>query len=225
MEVKAPVHPDQRPLLAGIRRSVDAALAIIADLLDLARADSGGLTVNRVEIDLRAIAREAAEGHRPSAEAAGHRVEVDAPQEKLKLYTDPARVGQVLGNLLSNAIKYTPPPGRITVRCRIGGPGEAPAEGRWATIEVSDTGPGIPAGQREAIFDEFTRLEDGGEQAGHGLGLAIARRVARLLGGDLTVGDAPGGGASFVLWLPLREEATARPGPAPRGQPSTQLPR
>jgi signal transduction histidine kinase len=211
MEVRAPLLPEQAPLVTGIVRSVDGALAIIADLLDLARTDSGGLAVNRVVVEVGALATEAAEGHRPAAEAAGHSVEVQPPAEEVKLCTDPVRVGQVLGNLLSNAIKYTPPPGRITVSSGARSGDGAPGTGSWATIQVSDTGPGIPREEREAVFDEFTRLGDASAQKGHGLGLAIARRIARLLGGDLTVEDAPGGGASFVLWLPLRDE-DARPG-------------
>jgi signal transduction histidine kinase len=211
MEIKAPMSPEQAPLVTGIIRSVDGALAIIADLLDLARTDSGGLAVNRVDVEAGALASEAAEGHRPAAEAAGHSVEVLPPAEEVKLYTDPVRVGQVLGNLLSNAIKYTPPPGRITVSSGPRSGDGAPGTGAWAAIQVSDTGPGIPPEEREAVFDEFTRLGDTSAQKGHGLGLAIARRIARLLGGDLTVEDAPGGGASFVLWLPLRA-GDERPG-------------
>jgi signal transduction histidine kinase len=76
-----------------------------------------------------------------------------------------------------------------------------PGECGWIELRVCDTGPGIPPGEREAIFDEFHRLHDG-EAAGHGLGLASSRRIARLLGGDVTVEDAPGGGSVFSLWLP-----------------------
>jgi signal transduction histidine kinase len=198
MEIKAPLLPEQRPFVDGIQRSVDSALAMITDLLDVARADSGGLSVERVEIDLGALADAAVADHRSAAVSAGHTLEVHRPAEPLHVLTDPARVGQVLGNLLSNAIKYTPSPGRITVRSGI----ERRSDGEtWATIRVSDTGPGIPPDQRDAIFDEFARLDDGGAQSGHGLGLAIARRIARLLDGDLTVEDAPGGGAAFILWL------------------------
>ncbi|HEU5175022.1 MAG TPA: sensor histidine kinase, partial [Gemmatimonadaceae bacterium] len=78
------------------------------------------------------------------------------------------------------------------------------------------TGPGIPVDLRESIFDEFTRVEEGSALKGHGLGLAIARRVARLLGGDLTVGDGPGGGALFTLWLPVVPIS-----PAASGAPAT----
>lgn len=203
MEVKGPLEPEQRPYVEGIQRSVDSALAIIADLLDLARADSGGLVVERVPTDVHAVAAAAVEDHRAAAEAAGHEIETAPPAERVDAFTDPARITQVLGNLLSNAIKYTPPGGRITIRTGR----QAGLNGRpGAVIRVDDSGPGIPTERREAVFDEFSRLTDDGPQQGHGLGLAIARRITRLLGGDLTVEDSPVGGASFVLWLPLRNE-------------------
>jgi signal transduction histidine kinase len=202
--IKGPLNEGQTRFVAGIRRSIDAALAILADLLDLARADSGGLSVERVPVDLSRVAGEAAEDHRPAALAAGHAIECTMTGP-VRVYTDPGRVRQVLGNLLSNAIKYTPAPGRITVHAaRVDD--DAARPGDWAVVRVSDTGPGIPPGKRESIFDEFSRLHDGTAIQGHGLGLAISRRVARLLGGDLDVGGAEGEGAVFTLWLPLRDE-------------------
>ena len=223
--VKAPLLPEQAPLVKGVTRSIDGALAILADLLDLARADSGGLGVNRVAIDLGAVVREAVEGHRPAAEAAGHALEVQTPGGELRVYTDPARVEQVLGNLMSNAIKYTPSPGRITVRVELRRDGDAPDGRAWATVQVLDTGPGIEPEQREAIFDEFTRLDDRIPQKGHGLGLAIARRVARLLGGNLTVEDSPEGGANFVLWLPERQKnASVPPAAVPEAEAGAARP-
>ena len=216
MEVKSPLLPEQAPFVEGIRRSVDGALAIIGELLDLARADSGGLAVHRREIDLAALVRTAVEDHRTAAEAAGHTLNAELPAEPLSVHTDPTRVLQVLGNLLSNAIKYSPPPGFVTVRVGIAADAEVARDGAWAEIRVEDSGPGIPATEREAVFDEFTRLDDGGAQKGHGLGLAIARRIARLLGGDLTVAEAGGGGAAFSLWLPLGQEA--EPGTGTRAE-------
>jgi signal transduction histidine kinase len=211
--VKAPMLPEQAPLVEGVVRSIDGALAIIGDLLDLARADSDGLGVNRAQIDLVSVVAGVVDAHRAAAEAAGHAVEVHAPDRELTIFTDPARVEQVLGNLLSNAIKYTPSPGRITVHAALADGAAAMAERAWATVHVRDTGPGIPAEQREAIFEEFTRLDDGGVQPGHGLGLSIARRIARLLGGDLTVEGAERGGANFILWLPLRTKPDQLPEP------------
>ncbi|WP_420125771.1 sensor histidine kinase [Longimicrobium sp.] len=203
--IKGELSPEQAKFVEGIRRSIDGALSILADLLDLARADSGGLHVERVPAELGRIARDAAEDHRAAARAAGHVLECPAPPDAVRVYTDPQRVRQVLGNLVSNAIKYTPAPGRITVRVEQADGGSA-REGVWAVLRVIDTGPGIPPEQREAIFDEFTRLHDGTQIQGHGLGLAISRRVARLLGGDLDVSSVPGEGAIFTLWLPLRDE-------------------
>jgi signal transduction histidine kinase len=209
MGVPGPISPEQAPMVEGIQRSVNAALAIIADLLDVARADSGGLVVERVPADLAEVARDAVEDHRAAAEAAGHTLRFQAGRP-VPVHTDPTRVRQVLGNLLSNAIKYTPAPGLITVFVEPDGEEGAPRPGRWAAVRVTDTGPGIPPELREAVFDEFTRLDEHSAAKGHGLGLAIARRIARLLGGDLSVGDADGGGAAFVLRLPCRSDASDR---------------
>lgn len=204
MGVKAPVAPEQTPLVEGIKRSVDSALAIIADLLDFARVESGGMTLNRVEVDLAEVVREAVEDYRAAAESAGHVLKAAAGNGPVAVYTDPVRVRQVLDNLISNAIKYVPAPGRIEVRVApVADTKAAPGPGAWATAEVSDTGPGIPPDLRDAVFDEFTRLDEDSAMAGHGLGLAIARGVARRLGGDLTIADTSTG-ATFVLWLPRR---------------------
>ncbi|HET9441152.1 MAG TPA: HAMP domain-containing sensor histidine kinase [Longimicrobiales bacterium] len=203
--IKGPITEEQRAMVKGVQRSLDSALAIISDLLDLARSDSGGMPVHRVSTDLNEVARDAVEDHRAAAETAGHKLLLQKTDRPLLIFTDPARVRQVLDNLLSNAIKYTRPPGEIWVRTDAD-VRDAPRVKRAVAIRVSDNGPGIPPDKREHIFDEFTRLEDDGSLKGHGLGLAIARRIARLLGGDLAVADGNAGGATFVLWLPQREQ-------------------
>lgn len=206
MGVKAPLAPEQAPLVAGVERSIDSALAIIADLLDLARVDSGSVSVKRTLVDLNQLVGNAVEDYRASANTSGHTLIFDTSRRVIRVYTDPLRIRQVLDNLLSNALKYTPPGGRITARVALGRSASAPRPGEWATIEVSDTGPGIPREHRDAVFDEFTRLDDATPTKGHGLGLAIARGLSRQLGGDLTLADA-GPGATFVLWVPQREHA------------------
>lgn len=217
MGVKGQLTEAQAQLVDSMQRSVDSALAIIADLLDLSRADSGAVSVERVPVTLNDVAEEAVREHRPAADAAGHTLELVTDPAGVRVHTDPSRVQQVLTNLLSNAVKYTPPPGRITVLVEgeAGGNGDRPRSGRWTAIRVSDTGPGIPPDQRDIIFDEFTRLDEHAGVKGHGLGLAISRRLARILGGDLTVGDAPGGGATFTLWLPRRSGGDAAAVDAP----------
>ncbi len=203
--IKGELTEEQRTMVRGVQRSLESALAIISDLLDLARTDSGGITVHRVKVDLGDLVQQAVEDHRATAERAGHNISCDVPSG-LQVFTDPTRVRQVLDNLLSNAIKYTPPPGQIMVSVSADAR-DAPRVRRAVAIRVSDSGPGIPAEKREHIFDEFTRLEDN-DLKGHGLGLAIARRIARLLGGDLDLAETNGrlGGATFVLWLPRRDQ-------------------
>jgi signal transduction histidine kinase len=201
MGVKGPLTPEQVPLVEGAQRSIDSALAIIADLLDFARVDSGGMAVNHVEVDLGVIVREAVTDYRAQAATTGHAIEAEAAEGNVVAFTDPLRVRQVLDNLISNAIKYTPPPGRIAVRLvpRVESP---PLDTPACAIEVSDTGPGVPPDRREAVFEEFTRLDEGSAAKGHGLGLAIARGVARLLGGELSIADTTPG-ATFVFLIPL----------------------
>jgi signal transduction histidine kinase len=92
------------------------------------------------------------------------------------------------------------PRGEVTVDAQVRSAG-GPQPGTWVALSVADTGPGIPADKREAIFEEYTRL-DPHAQPGAGIGLAISRRIAQLLGGDLTVESEPGRGATFTLWLP-----------------------
>lgn len=187
----------QRQCVERIRRSVGTSLQLIDDLLEVARAEAGQLEIECVHTDVGRVAREVAEDFAAPAAAAGVGLEVRAP-DGLHADTDPMRLRQVLGNLLSNAVKYAPR-ARVSVDAEIR---HAVRDREWVTVSVGDTGPGIPADQREAIFQEYTRL-DPQSQKGTGIGLAIGRRIARLLGGDLTVESEVGRGATFTLWLPL----------------------
>jgi PAS domain S-box-containing protein len=209
LELRGTLLPEQAKLVAGVRRGIHGALGMITDLLNLSQAKSGGLPVNREPSDLAALAAEAVEDARGAAESAGHVLVLD-DFARVPVDTDPARVREVLGNLLSNAIKYTPAPGTITVRTdETSDDARRPRPGRWVAAHVHDTGPGIPLGERERVFSEFHRLHTADQTSGHGLGLAISRLIARLLGGDLTVADEPGGGAIFSLWLPADPENVA----------------
>jgi PAS domain S-box-containing protein len=207
LELRGTLLPEQAKLVAGVRRGIRGALAIITDLLDLSLAESGGLPVHREPVDLVVVAGEALEDHRGVAEAAGHVLvwEGGAP---VPIHTDAVRVREVLGNLVTNAIKYTPGPGRITHWVETDAGGTPPGPGRWVAAHVRDSGPGIPPDARESIFGEFHRLHSAEQASGHGLGLAISRQIARLLGGDLTVSGEPGEGAIFSLWLPADKETS-----------------
>ncbi|HEU4631666.1 MAG TPA: PAS domain S-box protein [Gemmatimonadaceae bacterium] len=182
-----------------IRRSIQTSLRLIDDLLELARAEAGQVELKVQRVDVAELVQEIAEDFRGQVDAAGLALEVLA-SDSLPVESDAARVRQILSNLVSNAAKYTHEGRVMLVACRRTGAG-APGPGAWTAIEVTDTGPGIPPEKHETIFQEFTRLDPDAPH-GAGVGLAISRRIARLLGGDVTVESEVGRGATFTLWLP-----------------------
>ncbi|MFW6078118.1 MAG: ATP-binding protein [Gemmatimonadota bacterium] len=205
----------QREEVGRARRSLHTAIRLIGSLVDFARAEAGQVEIESRPTDVGGIVREIAEEQRPAAREKGLTLDVDVEVSAEPIRADPDRLRQISGNLVSNAIKYTdeggvrlhvverdrPPAAVEAVRGGERSPGVAPAPGRWVAIEVADTGPGIPEGKQNEIFDEFTRL-DPEEGHGAGLGLAISRRLARLLGGDITVESEVGRGSTFTVWLP-----------------------
>jgi signal transduction histidine kinase len=202
-DILGPLTPGQRDSVARIRRGVRSVLTLVGDLLELSRAEAGQLRITRREVDLVPLLREVIAEHEGAAHAAGHRLAAECTGVDGAVLTDAERVRQVLGNLLSNAVKYTPRGGAITVRLARRERPDAPRRGEWMVIDVLDTGTGVPEQMIASIFEEFSRLPMHAEQPGVGLGLAIARRIAGLLGGDLTVQNArSGSGACFTLWLP-----------------------
>ena len=217
--IVGPLADPQRTIIQRIRRLLGTAVETITDLLELARADAGGLHLEYAEADLSRMAAEAVDDHRGVAR--DHTLTVEPSSEPTPLVTDPLRVRQILSNLLSNAIKYTPPGGRIAVRIVR----QPPSAGGRVGVEVRDSGPGIPAELRSHVFEEFFRVQQAAAPArGNGLGLAISRRIARLLGGDVTYRDAEPHGSIFTLWLEPRardqraQPATSRDAAGPPGQ-------
>jgi signal transduction histidine kinase len=190
----------QRHSVKRIRSGVQSLLLLIGDLLELSRAQVGELRMALRAVDVREVVRDAVDEHQAEARVVRHSISVTTAADLPLVKTDDARVRQILGNLLSNAIKYTPPGGRIEVRAELRNADGASSAKRQLAIDVSDSGPGIPADKLELVFDEFTRFDDSGKP-GAGLGLAIARRVARLLDGDITVTSELGRGSCFTLWL------------------------
>lgn len=209
--IKGPLTSEQRDSIRRIRRSVRALLGLITDLLELSKVESGRLTVEPRPTNVADVVRDAADEHRDAAEAAGHELRTEIVGGIPPIQTDPDRVRQVLGNLLSNAVKYTPSGGQIVLRVEErAGNGHVQAA-RSAAIDVVDSGPGIPREKLDEIFEEFARLETG-KTPGTGLGLTIARRISRLLGGDISAASEPGRGATFTLWLPVESTSDRRAG-------------
>jgi signal transduction histidine kinase len=204
---------DQRGYLERLRASSTHLLGLVNDILDLSKVDAGQMTVSRDPCSTRAVIDAATALLGPQAEARG--IELDAGEDcpDLPFVGDEHRTRQILVNLLSNAVKFTNPGGTVQVRCEQADalPGDGantsrPGErrGPWICVRVIDTGIGIPASQLAAVFEPFIQGEQGKTRThgGTGLGLTISRRLARLMGGDLTAESTPGEGSTFSLWLP-----------------------
>ncbi len=188
----------QRHDLAVIARNARTLLHHVTDLLDVARLEAGRMTVAYADTDVCSLVRFVA-GHF-EALAAERQVSftIDVP-DRLRAQLDPDKLQRILLNVLSNAFKLTPAGGRVRVTACI--------EDSHLRIEVADSGPGVPPELRQAIFEPFQELGSrtrGPLGRGAGLGLAIARELAQLHAGTITVGDAPEGGAQFVVVLPER---------------------
>ena len=198
--IVGPVPARQLEMVRRIHRLVQTATQTIADMLELARAD-GELRVEYTTTDLGDIVNQVFDDHRGVARERGIELDVVAPSTPI--VTDPTHVQEILSNVVSNAIKYTPPGGRV--HATIIDAKQPSKRGEVLGVEVRDTGPGIPPELHEKIFEEFFRVGsadgDAGNGNGNGLGLAISRRLARLLGGDITLADGDGSGAAFTLWL------------------------
>jgi PAS domain S-box-containing protein len=186
-----------------IRANAYGLLKQVDDLLQAARIDDGRVAVEPVDCDIAALIRDAAAGFQALVEERDQRLVLRTPG-RLPARVDEGKLVTVLTNLLANAVRYAPRGG--VVRCTA-----AVDDGRLR-IEVADSGPGIPGGEREAIFERFHQV--GGARhvrpGGTGLGLAIVRELVTLLGGTVTAGDAREGGAQLTVTLP-HEPAIAVP--------------
>jgi signal transduction histidine kinase len=209
-EVSGPLSAKQREQLSRIGRILDQTIAGVEDALLVARTEAGTLPVRRQRADLRTLVLDSAGDYVAAAERAELTLTVELTDELPLVDTDASLVGKIVGNLLSNAIKYTPGKGRIWLRVsRKPRHGDLEA-GDWIAVDVCDTGPGIPVELRERVFDEFFRVPSVVATAkGEGIGLAVSRRVARLLNGDLTLGVEQDGRTCFTLWLPTASNADA----------------
>lgn len=188
----------QREYVERGRRAVNAAVNLIADLLDLTRADAGRLSVEHDPVNLSAIAREAARKHAEAARQRNCDIVVADSERAPLLLSDPSHVQQIVDVLVYNAVRYSPPNGVVFIKVdsRRGRRADDPA--LWVCIEVKDSGKGVP--DAEKVFEEVYRVEQAGGNVR--FKLAICRRIARILGGDLLLDTAPNGGSTFTLWLP-----------------------
>ena len=211
--VYGPVTEEQRSQIARIHASGQHLLGLVNEVLDLAKVDSGKLSVERKRSRCPVVVNAALALVLPAAESRGIALPAEVPDSGDCYFGDESRVRQILLNLLTNAIKFTEPGGRVTIETGVSDTPEdgplAPMQDKWTYFRVSDTGIGIAADKLEVIFSPFMQVEGGWSRrtGGVGLGLAISRRLARLMGGDLRTRSTPGKGSVFTLWLPAADAA------------------
>ncbi|MBF6591992.1 MAG: CHASE3 domain-containing protein [Ktedonobacterales bacterium] len=196
---------------AANRRSVDSIVrqtrrlqALIDAMLDVSRIANGQLSIQRERLDLTALVQSVVRETATSSER--HTIVYEGPDEPLIVEGDRLRLEEVLLNLVQNAIKYSPNGGTVTARLRAGD--------RDAYIAVSDQGIGIRAADVPHLFDRFYRGTNtqGSRISGMGIGLSVAREVAALHGGEVTVASVEGQGSTFTLRLPLAPPAATATG-------------
>jgi signal transduction histidine kinase len=204
--VGGPLSDQQREQVGRIATSGRHLLGLVNEVLDLAKVEAGRLSVQPESARVDEAVAAALSLVQNPAQVRGVRLE-SRDCGDTHYDGDPQRVRQILLNLLGNAVKFTPPNGTVTVQCDlvtrpepgvlVSGPGP------WVRMQVMDTGIGIPPGRISSIFDPFVQVEGGRTRTseGSGLGLTISRRLARLMGGDLTASSQPGRGSIFTLWL------------------------
>ena len=171
--------------------------ALVDDILDVAKMETGNLSIESAPFDLRATVVEATRMWEEQARAKGLGFDVDLDDCPTLIVGDAARVRQIVFNLLSNALKFTAT-GRVAVSAGV-------TKDDTLRIAVSDSGIGIPPEKLDEIFESFRQADAGTTRqfGGTGLGLAICRNLARAMGGDVSVGSVVGSGATFTLLLPL----------------------
>lgn len=218
--ISGEVPDTMRVQIGRIRWSAKHLLGLVNDLLDLAKVEAGRLSIATEPAAVLDTIASALTLIQPQAEARNLAVVVTAGAERLPAYIgDGERVRQILVNLLSNAVKCTEAGGTITVEGALTTTPDPRARlqprGAHIRFTVTDTGDGIPQDKLRAIFEPFVQAESGHTRPreGSGLGLTIGQRLARAMGGDLTVESTVGEGSAFSLWLPA-DTSTTEPGQA-----------
>jgi two-component system sensor histidine kinase KdpD len=182
---------DREELLATVEESADRLDALVANLLDMSRLQTGSITSLSTEVDLASVAEWTLRSI-PGAE----RIAVTAPDELPPVTADPGLLERVIANVVENALKHTD---AVAVSVSAWTSGES---GARVSLRVVDRGPGVPVESLEAIFEPFQRVGDVPAGDGVGLGLAVARGLMEAMGGTLAAEETPGGGLTLVIDLP-----------------------
>jgi signal transduction histidine kinase len=212
LEVAPPVDRriTSRRQLEVIQRAANRANRLISDLLDVARIQAGGLSVDPVSVDVRSLVQEAVDAATPLATGSQLTLQGSVADDVTMVSSDRDRILQVFANLIGNAIKFTPKGGQITIRAETDGP--------EVKFSVADTGPGIPAEHLSHVFDRYWQAKSTAK-LGTGLGLSIAKGIVAAHGGRIWVESKPGDGATFIFTLPAGDSPGSEPNPAADASP------
>lgn len=170
-------------------------LALINQMLEISKTESGAIVPDRRELDLSALLERSVELFRLPAEQKNQEIVLDIPERPVRFSGDAVKLQRLTGNLLDNAMKFTPPHGRITVALK--------RTDREVVLSVSDTGCGIPPEEREKVFKRFFRADSSRHLPGNGLGLALVQAIAKAHGGSVGLESEPGRGSVFTVRLPV----------------------
>jgi two-component system, NtrC family, sensor histidine kinase KinB len=199
-QVAGPLTDKQAELLHAAREDCDRLQAMVDDLLDLSRIESGRIELFPLPTAASTLVESAVEEHRAEAEEAGVKLSVDLPLPEVRVLADHERIGHVFSNLIGNALRYTPKEGAVRLSAQVSDHG--------VRFTVADTGKGIPREYQERIFEKFFRVPDSGPR-GTGLGLYIAREIIIGHGGEIGVESEPGQGSTFWFTLRTAEQPAA----------------
>ena len=199
--IMGPLAPGQLEYVSRIKRSQAHLSALVNDVLNFAKLESGTTAYHVVPLEMAGVLATIAPLIEPMAMSRGVAYEYQAPKGEVIMLGDRDKAVQVVLNLLTNAVKFTPAGGKVLL--------STSATDDCALVIVSDTGPGIPPEQQASIFEPFVQLERSftPEREGVGLGLSISRELARGMGGDITVTSTPGQGSVFTFSLPREPSA------------------
>jgi PAS domain S-box-containing protein len=208
-----PLNAKQADYVADVVQAGEHLLSLINDVLDLSRVEAGRMELRPEPFGLATTVEAVLATMRPLAEQKGVALRVEPPAPDGEMTADPARFKQVLYNLLSNAVKFTPRGGAVTVACQW--TGGRPDEAAGLRVAVRDTGVGVALEERAIIWDEFRQGRPSAAAQGTGLGLALVRRLAALMGGRVWLEEStPGRGSTFAFALPRRPPPPAADGEA-----------
>lgn len=194
--VHGPVNEGQLQALSRIKRAQDHLSYLISEVMDFARLESGSVSLDLSEVSVESVLKRLEELIRPQLDEKQLTYVLAGGSSSTRMLADSEKVVRILTNLLTNAIKFTEPGGTITL-------GWVPRD-EFVDITVTDSGIGIPADKIESVFEPFVQVPGQKKMnpQGVGLGLAIGRKLARLMGGDLTASAAPLKGTTFSMTMP-----------------------